>query len=237
MVVKRHEERGWSGKHRRWHESRRIVWKSDVRDIGAWHLDDSVIEHANFASFAPRPAMTMNRRPAGSRNCWFSDYVTLKDDSSRRFAYEVTPIPTEPVTLIAAVSSAPGVLTAFTDARALDRGARRIRHGGRVDRGCPAGAEALSSACGNGRLHGRDFLVRLAVQPHHPPSFGTLWQGPDGCRRSVAGHLRDRALRRRVLALSGRRRDVGGIDRGGDLFALVLFIWSEGRGVRRSSFE
>lgn len=120
MVVKQHEERRSGFKRRRWHDTRRLVWKSDVRNVGGWHLDDSVIEYADFAWFRASPCDDFEPPAGWVSNCPFSDYVKLENDSSRRFSYLVTPIPDEPVTLIAAASSTPGTLTAFTYARVMN---------------------------------------------------------------------------------------------------------------------
>lgn len=113
MVTKQHEERHWEIRRWRWRETRRLTWKSDVRSIAEWQLDDSVIEHGEFDRFRASPC-TDYQPPAGwTADCIFGDYAKRVDDSSRRFSYIVTPIPDAPITLIAVASRAPGTLAAF----------------------------------------------------------------------------------------------------------------------------
>ena len=102
MIVELHE-RYKHGRRGGWRTARRFVWTSDGATFGAWQLDPQLIEHARFIWHRALPCTQYNP-PAG----WVADcktgYAYRQGNDDIRLSYQITPIPTEMMTMVAAVS-------------------------------------------------------------------------------------------------------------------------------------
>ena len=110
LMVAKLEERYRYSKRGGWTELSRIVWTSEHAAIGLWKLDSTLIRHADFDWDRASPC-TDYIPPAGwIAECPGADYAYRHNDDYR-MSYQVTPIPTGAITMIAQPTPGGGLTT------------------------------------------------------------------------------------------------------------------------------
>ncbi len=102
MIVERHE---WykHGRRSGWKTGSIHVWISDPATFAGWQLDSRLVQEAEFDWYRASPCTHYVPRAGWVADC-DKGYAYREGDDDLRYSYEITPIPQETMTIVAAAS-------------------------------------------------------------------------------------------------------------------------------------